>query len=127
MDARECRICGHRHVCRFLGEGTKSEECRYFRKTRKNDPIGEKEDFETILICAERYACGRQTYMPVIVTDFITPLIPTLSRKALTVIRNDITAMQEHHSLGDPKIDAPMWKDLRRLINEELNRRAEEE
>lgn len=84
------------------------------------------ENFESVLICAERYACGRQTYMPSIVAEYITPLIPQLSGKALAVIRNDITAAQEHGSLGDPRIDAPLWKELRRKCVDELKRREEE-
>ena len=35
--------------------------------------INLNDDFETILICAERYALGRQTYMPKLVVDYITP------------------------------------------------------
>jgi hypothetical protein len=66
--------------------------------------------------------------MPHIVVDYITPLIPDLSIKALTVIRNDITAMAEHDSLGDKRIDAPMWKELRsRIIDELRNREAQNE
>ena len=37
--------------------------------------------FGTILNCAVRYAIGRQTYMPGLVIDFITPLLPHLSEK----------------------------------------------
>lgn len=29
--------------------------------------INLNDDFETILICAERYALGRQTYMPILI------------------------------------------------------------
>ena len=83
------------------------------------------ENFETMLICAERYACGRQTYMPSIVVGYITPLIPQLSDKALVVIRNDITFTAEHGGLGDPVIDEPLWKGLQLRVEEELKRREE--
>ena len=36
-------------------------------------------NFETILLCAVRYAIGRQTYMPSMVIDYITPLLSHLS------------------------------------------------
>lgn len=81
------------------------------------------ENFETILICAERYACGRRSYMPSIVVDYITPLIPQLSDKTLTVIRNDITDQVMYGSLGDPAIDAPLWKGLRLRVVNEMKRR----
>ena len=81
------------------------------------------EDFESVLICAERYATGRRTYMPDIVVDYIKRLIPQLSDKTLTVIRNDITERAMYGSLGDPKIDAPLWIGLLDWIAEELERR----
>lgn len=81
------------------------------------------EDFETILICAERYACGRRTYMPGIVVGYITPLIPQLSDKTLIVLRNDIGDALMRGGLGDPDIDAPRWLGLLERIRGELERR----
>lgn len=88
------------------------------------------ENLETILICAERYACGRKTYMPSIVVEYITALIPKLSVKTLTVLRNDITEQVNYGTLreplGDSVIDAPLWRRLRLDVVNELKRRAEE-
>lgn len=84
------------------------------------------ENFETILICAERYACGRRTYMPGIVEDYITPLIPQLSDKTLVVLRNDIEDASMWGSLGNPDIDAPLWLGLLERIKNELKRRRNE-
>ena len=81
------------------------------------------EDFETMIICAERYACGRRTYMPSIVVGYIKPLIPMLSDKTLAVIYNDISDAVARDDLGDPEIDAPLWVDLYNAIGERLGRR----
>lgn len=121
-----CAKCVHRHVCKGCDPKVERKECRWCRPMRVAHKENVDENFETILICAERYACGRQSYMPSIVASYITVLIPELSVKALTVIRNDITAAQEHGSLGDPTIDAPLWKELRKNICDELKRREEE-
>ena len=41
------------------------------------------EDFASMMVCAVRYALGRESYMPSIVIGFITPLIPVLSDRAI--------------------------------------------
>ena len=84
-----------------------------------------RNDFETILICAERYACGRMTYMPDFVIRYIRPLLPKLSVKCLTVMRNDL----EHPmcGYGDDSIDRPGWINLLTDIRHELARRADHE
>ena len=46
------------------------------------------QDFETMLICAMRYAIGRE--MPSIVIDYIRFLLPQLSAKTLFVMKRDI-------------------------------------
>ena len=81
------------------------------------------ENFETMLICAERYACGRRTYIPSIVVDYIEPLIPRLSAKTLVVIGNDLSMADKTNNLGHPQIDAPLWLDLYNAITEELKKR----
>ena len=57
------------------------------------------DNFETILICAVRYACGRHTYMPGLVQDWIIGHCKgKLSANCLTVMLRDIqeqTAMSE--------------------------------
>ena len=47
-------------------------------------------DFESILLCAVRYAIGRRTYIPSRVIDYITPLLPYLSDNILKLIVNEI-------------------------------------
>ena len=51
--------------------------------------------FESILICAVRYAIGRRTYVPSLVIDYITPLLPYLSEDVLKLIADEIT---EHYT-----------------------------
>lgn len=67
-------------------------------------------NFETILLCAVRYAIGRETYMPSLVIDYITPLLPYLSEDVLKLIANEIVQHNTYEGgLGDEKIDKPYW------------------
>ena len=83
-------------------------------------------DFETILICAVRYAIGRKSYIPSLVIDYITPLLPYLSEDVLKLIADEII---EHYTyegaLGDEKIDKPYWLDFLRKIRLEMGGRNE--
>lgn len=84
------------------------------------------DDFQTILICAERYACGRRSYVPSIVIGFITPLLPILSDRTLAALQRDISESKERNQLGDPRIDAPEWIELLDKIKKEANNRNPE-
>lgn len=83
-------------------------------------------NFETILICAVRYAIGRRTYIPSLVIDYITPLLPYLSEDVLKLIADEII---EHYTyegaLGDEKIDKPYWIDFKGKILLEMEKRNE--
>ena len=83
-------------------------------------------NFETILLCAVRYAIGRRTYIPSLVIDYITPLLPYLSEDVLKLIANEII---EHYTyegaLGDEKIDKPYWEQFLREIRLEIGGRHE--
>ena len=85
-------------------------------------------DFETILLCAVRYAIGRETYMPSLVIDYITPLLSHLSYNTLGLIANDITEYGKYYGgLGDDKIDRPYWLNFKRKILAEMERRGNED
>lgn len=84
----------------------------------KND-----ENFGSVLICAIRYAMGRKTYMPSVVVDFIKPFVRNLDSKTLTVIANDIKSADDENRLGDPTIDAPVWRGLRDACLDEIQKR----
>ena len=85
-------------------------------------------DFETILLCAVRYAIGRKSYMPSLVIDYITPLLSHLSYNTLGLIANDITEYGKYYGgLGDEKIDRPYWLNFKRKILAEMERRGNED
>ena len=83
-------------------------------------------NFETILLCAVRYAIGRRTYIPSLVIDYITPLLPYLSDNTLRLIANEITEHDTYEGgLGDEMIDRPYWIDFLRKIRLEMEGRNE--
>ena len=94
---------------------------------RKSVPLLEiDKNFETILLCAVRYAIGRRTYIPSRVIDYITPLLPYLSGNTLKLIANEITEHEAYEGgLGDEKIDRPYWKQFLREIRLEIGDRNE--
>ena len=83
-------------------------------------------NFESILVCAVRYAIGRKSYMPSMVIDYITPLLPYLSEDVLKLIANEITEHDTYEDgLGDEKIDKPYWEQFLRKIRLEIGDRNE--
>ena len=83
-------------------------------------------DFETILLCAVRYAIGRQTYIPSMVIDYITPLLQYLSEDVLKLIADEIIGRYTYEgALGDEKIDKPYWEQFLRKIRLEIGGRYE--
>ena len=63
---------------------------------KKNPPVKSMKvaldsDFEAVIICAVRYACGRYTYMPGLVQDWIMGhCAGKLSQNALCIMARDI-------------------------------------
>ena len=83
-------------------------------------------NFETILLCAVRYAIGRRTYIPSRVIDYITPLLPYLSEDVLKLIANEIIERYTYEgALGDEMIDKPYWEQFLRKIRLEIGDRYE--
>ena len=82
---------------------------------RTIDPEGD--NFGAVLNCAVRYSLGRRSYMPSLVIDFITPLLPKLSLKTLAVMENDIREAIAREDLGDPLIDAPKWVEFHAAVH----------
>ena len=82
-------------------------------------------NFESILVCAVRYAIGRKTYMPSMVIDYITPLLPYLSYWILGLMAAEIIDHNYESGLGDEKIDKPYWLDFLRKIRLEMGGRHE--
>ena len=83
-------------------------------------------DFETILLCAVRYAIGRRTYIPSLVIDYITPLLPYLSEDVLKLIADEIIGRYTYEgALGDEMIHRPYWGQFLRKIRLEIGGRNE--
>ena len=82
-------------------------------------------DFESILVCAVRYAIGRKSYMPSMVIDYITPLLPYLSYWILGLMAAEIIDHNYEGGLGDEKIDRPYWLEFLRKIRLEMGGRNE--
>ena len=82
-------------------------------------------NFETILLCAVRYAIGRRTYIPSLVIDYITPLLPYLSYWTLGLMAAEIIDHNYKGGLGDEKIDKPYWIDFLQRIEIEMEGRNE--
>ena len=85
------------------------------------DKIGlTQENLGILITCATRYAIGRQSYMPYLVTGIVAPLLPVLDDKTVGCLIRDVEAAP---SLGAPEIDAPMWKQLLDAAKRERERR----
>ena len=96
-------------------------------KTIKPEIDLSDDDFGVILNCAVRYAIGRQTYMPSLVTGFIKPLIPYLNDKTLWCFDEDIKRQEKWPGgYGDPRIDKPTWMNFWDAIKTEIARRDQE-
>lgn len=72
--------------------------------------------FGCICVCAVRYACGRQTYMPSIVKRFVHDNLKEIETSSLKVMSKDLAEMPGY---GDRKIDEPGWLRLAGEIREE--------
>ena len=91
-----------------------------------SEPIDIKdEDFGAVLICAVRYCLGRQTYMPGLITGYITPLLPHISDKTLRCMETDLSKPDLYGGFGNEKIDEPIWIKFRNNVQEEIQRRKE--
>lgn len=91
-------------------------------KKPKIDPANDS--FGTILNCAVRYACGRQSYMPGLVIDYIKPLLPELSDKTLCCFDQDLTEAKYTGGYGAPRIDEPGWLRFHAAVRAEREKRG---
>lgn len=76
--------------------------------------------FCTILTCAVRYSIGRQTYMPSLVIDYITPLLRMVDDKCLAVMERDVAQAGYY---GDETIDKMYWMQFLSNIRSEIGYR----
>lgn len=95
------------------------------KKLKKPIIDPQDDDFGAVLNCAVRYALGRKTYMPSMVIDFITPLVPHLNNKTLWCFDQDLTNAKWEGGYGDPDIDRPAWLQFHGLVRAERVKRGE--
>ena len=67
-------------------------------------------DFRLIVLSAMRYAMGRNTYMPLVVTYYIKRHIRLLDDKFLALAANDIRRHFEEY--GERESNTALWQDL---------------
>ena len=84
-------------------------------------------DLEEILISAERYACGRATYIVGFTCDYIETLFPYLSDHCLHVLENDLkTEFDMHERIGQTigmQCDHSRWKIFYQKLVQEIDER----
>lgn len=78
-------------------------------------------DLETIFLCAIRYAMGRRTYMPSLVCDYITRLLPMVSNQFLRLIMQEYNTYQGDY--GD-QCDYQTWMKFKEDVKKELEVRG---
>lgn len=93
-------------------------------KKDKTDITLTQENFGILVTCATRYAIGRQSYMPYLVTSIVRPLLDKLDDKTLGCLIRDIEVAP---SLGAKLIDEPMWRLLLEQAKREREKREKNE
>ena len=74
-------------------------------------------DFRLIVLSAMRYAMGRNTYMPLVVTDYIKRHIQLLDDKFLVLAVNDIWRHFEDYGEHEP--NPALWQELLEALETE--------
>ena len=67
-------------------------------------------DFRLIVLSAMRYAMGRNTYMPLVVTNYIKRHIRLLDDKLLMLAADDIHRHFEDY--GEHELNTALWQEL---------------
>ena len=82
-------------------------------------------DFRLILLSATRYAMGRNTCMPVVVSDYIKRHIQLLDDKFLVLATDDIRRHLEDYAEHEPNLN--LWQNLLCALETEQRARATRE
>ena len=69
-------------------------------------------DFNSIVVCAVRYAVGRGTYMPDVVDGFVRRYLKALQTKTLHVLRKDIKVYLDTSTLSQRDLWASLYSNL---------------
>lgn len=83
----------------------------------------EQADFGTLCICAIRYCQGRETYMPSLVREIVTPHLSELADRELKVMIDDCGFQERYNLYGDRTIDKPGWLEWKKTLEAEWERR----
>lgn len=79
------------------------------------------DDFQEMLVSAERYALGRMTYIVSVTVNYISPLIRSLDMKYINIMIDDIVS---HSDLGyGMDMDKADWMRLLAGLKAERDRR----
>ena len=79
-------------------------------------------DFRLILLSAMRYAMGKNTYMPVVVSDYIKRHIRFLDDKFLVLAADDIRRHLDDYAEHEPNLN--LWQNLLCALETEQRARA---
>ena len=79
-------------------------------------------DFRLILLSAMRYAMGKNTCMPVVVSDYIKRHIRLLDNKFLVLATDDIRRYLEDYAEHEPNLN--LWQNLLCALETEQRERA---
>lgn len=88
---------------------------------KRREPVVDlwDDNFGAVLNCAVRYALGRRTYMPCLVTSYIMPLLPYLSDKTIWCFERDLEACRDFGM----EIDRETWAQFQAEVKAEAERR----
>ena len=85
------------------------------------------DDFGALCNCAVRYCLGRRSYMPKVIVDYITPLLPKLNDRTLDCFRRDIMERERTgYNFGDGYY-LRMWDEFHLAVCSEIADRSNEE
>lgn len=89
------------------------------------DPTND--DFGAVCNCAVRYCLGRRSYMPSLVCEYITPLLPELTDNTLECFERDIAERNRAgFDFGD-SCDYETWDAFYKAVCNEIERRKGDE
>ena len=95
---------------------------------KKHETIPISGNLYTVAICAVRYALGRRTYMPGLVTDWVMAnFTGRMLKGAAKIMLQDIQEQREmgeragYDSLGDP-CDVKTWEKFESWLREEISK-----
>jgi len=86
-------------------------------------------DLEQMLISAERYACGRRTYIVGDTTSYLISLLPHMSVWCLDVLKNDMREQAEYADRLGADVwghacDKEKWDKFIAALDKEIERRV---